>query len=446
MKFIDLLGISVGNLLRRRVRTALTVLGVLIGTASVVTMVSLGIGLNELTMQFMMDAVSIKTVTVYPTGLYDEASQVEPNYIKDETIELFRSLAHVEAASPVLMHQVLIRQGSWELNTDVYGVNGDFMKNIPVAEGNLPKPDSGEFEFVIGNHVIMSFINQKQHRNYYYGEDHDIDYFNKPLYVTVDMDAYYASRDQSAETPVQAPKKYLFKTAAVVDGDMEHWTPYSSSIYVNIDMLKGLLKKVYGRKAIPGQPTTKNGKPLRFFSYDEARVYVDEVKNVTSVQKMIQDMGYEAMSDIEWIESSNKQSNLIQAVLGGIGAVSLFVAAIGIANTMMMSIYERTKEIGIMKVLGCDMLKIRDMFLIESGFIGLCGGLAGLVLSYIISFIVNKFGGAQAFLGIEGNISVIPLWLALLALLFAILIGMIAGFLPAMRAMKLSPLAALRNE
>ena len=71
---------------------------------------------------------------------------------------------------------------------------------------------------------------------------------------------------------------------------------------------------------------------------------------------------------MEWLEQSKQQSNMIQAALGGIGAVSSLVAAIGIANTMMMSIYERTKEIGVLKVLGCSLATIRNMFLIEAGF------------------------------------------------------------------------------
>ena len=132
--------------------------------------------------------------------------------------------------------------------------------------------------------------------------------------------------------------------------------------------------------------------------------------------------------------------------MGGIGAVSLFVAAIGIANTMMMSIYERTKEIGIMKVLGCDMNKIRDMFLIESGFIGLFGGVSGVILSYIVAFIINKLGVAEIFFSMSGDLARIPLWLAAVAIVFAVMVVMLAGALPAKRAMSLSPLAALRNE
>lgn len=173
---------------------------------------------------------------------------------------------------------------------------------------------------------------------------------------------------------------------------------------------------------------------------------MDDMDQVTKVQKQISDMGYQVYSRMDWLEQASQHAQIVQAVLGGIGAVSLFVAAIGIANTMMMSIYERTKEIGIMKVLGCGMGNIRDMFLLESGFIGFTGGAAGLILSMAISTLINRFAGAGVLTGVPGDLSRIPLWLALAALGFAVLVGMAAGFLPATRAMKLSPLAAIRNE
>lgn len=114
---------------------------------------------------------------------------------------------------------------------------------------------------------------------------------------------------------------------------------------------------------------------------------------------------------------------------------------------MMMSIYERTKEIGVLKVLGCDLGTIRNMFLIESAFIGLIGGAAGVLLSYGASYLLNHFLNLETSgIGVGGNISRIPIWLSLAALTFAMLVGITAGFFPALRAMKLSPLAAIRNE
>ena len=191
--------------------------------------------------------------------------------------------------------------------------------------------------------------------------------------------------------------------------------------------------------------TERNGRPLKRFTYPEAQVFVDDVKNVEDVQAAIQDMGYEAQSNKEFIDQMKKSFAVAQAVLGGIGAISLLVAAIGIANTMMMSIYERTKEIGVIKVLGCDMRDIRRMFLLEAGYIGLLGGVIGNLLSFLASRIINVVAKGVPGVG-ETAISVIPPWLAALSTVFAIFIAMLAGFFPARRAMKLSPLAAISNE
>ena len=234
--------------------------------------------------------------------------------------------------------------------------------------------------------------------------------------------------------------------AGLVAGGPDEWSDYSYGVYVDLDKLKTQLKQVFKKKPIPGQPTNKKGKPYNYFVYEEATVNVDDMDHVIEVQKAISNMGYEANSQMEWLEQSKQQSNMIQAALGGIGAVSLLVAAIGIANTMMMSIYERTKEIGVLKVLGCSLATIRNMFLIEAGFIGFMGGLIGLTLSFMVSVLINQFLAATFLYGMDGKLSVIPIWLAVPSVGFAIIIGMAAGFFPAMRAMKLSPLAAIRNE
>ncbi len=216
--------------------------------------------------------------------------------------------------------------------------------------------------------------------------------------------------------------------------------------FCDIDKLIPELKKVFKNKVIPGQPSTKAGKPYKEIFYSQLIINVDKMDHVTGVQTQITELGYETDSNAQWIESEQKTLGYVQAVLGGIGAVSLFVAAIGITNTMMMSIYERTKEIGVMKVLGCDLRNIRSLFLLEAGFIGFIGGVIGLVLSYSISFIINKFAAnAQEFMA-SSSISFIPLWLAALSLVFAVFVGMAAGFFPALRAMRLSPLAAIRTE
>ena len=451
MRFLDLLTMSINNLRRRKVRTALTVLGVVIGTASVVVMVSLGIGLNALMMEMYSSYGSMTAIEIYNYGNNgNNGTKDNPLYLTDDTVKEFLRIPHVTSASPVLETNVILKQGVYETNTSINGVTREFMEQIPLGQGKLPDPKSTEMEFIYGNAVVQWFQNSKTGKGYWDTQElPDIDYMNKPMFVIFDTDAYYQSRSGGSGdgTPVKAPKKYLIRTAGVVEGGIDDYNSYAYGVYTDIDQLKTQLKKIYKKNPIPGQPTNKKGKPYSYFIYNQAYVYVDDMENVTAVQKAITDMGFQANSQMEWIEQSQQTYNMIQLVLGGIGAISLFVAAIGIANTMMMSIYERTKEIGVIKVLGCDLRTIRNMFLLESGFIGFMGGVIGVAISYGIGFIMNHFLGiGQIMTGQAGDISRIPLWLAAAAVVFAIFVGMAAGFFPSLRAMHLSPLAAIRNE
>lgn len=451
MRFLDLLTMSINNLRRRKVRTALTVLGVVIGTASVVVMVSLGIGLNALMMEMYSSYGSMTAIEIYNYGNNgNNGTSDNPLYLTDDTVKEFLRIPHVTSASPVLETNVILKQGVYETNTSINGVTREFMEQIPLGQGKLPDPKNTEMEFIYGNAVVQWFQNSKTGKGYWDTQElPDIDYMNKPMFVIFDTDAYYQSRSGGSGdgTPVKAPKKYLIRTAGVVEGGIDDYNSYAYGVYTDIDQLKTQLKKIYKKNPIPGQPTNKKGKPYSYFIYNQAYVYVDDMENVTAVQKAITDMGFQANSQMEWIEQSQQTYNMIQLVLGGIGAISLFVAAIGIANTMMMSIYERTKEIGVIKVLGCDLRTIRNMFLLESGFIGFMGGVIGVAISYGIGFIMNHFLGiGQIMTGQAGDISRIPLWLAAAAVVFAIFVGMAAGFFPSLRAMHLSPLAAIRNE
>ena len=455
MKLIDLLRMSISNLWRRKLRTFLTVLGVIIGTASIVVMISLGLGLTKSTMDQIQQSGGLTTITVsegngVSVDKTDEESK-DPNAgkITDTTAADILAIPHVEIASPILNMNVIVKSGKYEGNISVRGLTADALKHmdIPLTEGSKLPVNPDTLEFLFGNQVLNDFYNAKTGSYEYWetGVSPDIDLQKDPLFFIMDTEDYWNAQmggtDESGN-PLEPPKKYMFSTAGVVAGGTEEYHEYSWYTYCNIDALKTQLKKIFKNSAIPNQPTRANGKPYKEWYYDEMYVKVDEMDNVAEVQKAIADMGYYAYSNAEWVEQMQGQYAMVQAVLGGIGAVSLFVAAIGIANTMMMSIYERTKEIGIMKVLGCSLGRIRDLFLMEAGFIGLSGGAIGLLVSYAISAVINVLVADSGY----SSLSYIPLWLSGTALIFAVLIGMLAGLLPALRAMKLSALSALRNE
>lgn len=445
MKFVDLLAMSLKNLSRRKLRTALTVLGVVIGTASIVVMVSLGIGLSELNRELISSYGSLTEITV--NNPYNGDSTKDPFYLTDDVVKQMEKLPYVTGVYPMLQVDVLMQQGKYTSNVTLNGVPYEYLKKIPLGQGTLSNSSDHELKLIYGNAIIQWFTDAKGNNTYWEtGELPNVDFMGKPMFVIFDTDTYYQSQNGGEDAP-KPPKKCLLKADGVVEGGVDDYNSYAYNVYTRLDLLETQLKRIFKKKAIPGQPTTKKGKPYRYFIYNSCSVNVDDIEHVGEVQKKLTDMGFQASSNADWMKQSEQQSNMIQAVLGGIGAVSLFVAAIGIANTMMMSIYERTKEIGIIKVLGCDMKVIRNMFLLESGFIGFMGGIVGLIFSAGISFAINHFLQiGQTMTGMSGNISRIPLWLAAASVGFAVLMGMAAGFFPALRAMKLSPLAAIRNE
>ena len=458
MRFSDLLRMSSSSLWKRKVRTILTVLGVVIGVASIVVMVSLGLGLNKATMDQIESYGGLTTITVSEGsgsnssfGSSSGSSSEGAKRLNDALVESLSQIEHVELVAPVLSSRLIAKDGQYENSwMTVYGMTPEGLEKqgITIGEGHLPT-DSEELEFFYGNQVVMDFTNSKTGEGFW-GSDEEppIDLMKDTIFYIFDPDAYYQWQSPSQGQSVKPPKKFLIPTAGIMAGGRDEYKAGCYNVYCNMDALKAKLKQIFKNKAIPGQPTNKNKKPYKELFYNQLYVYVDKIDNVTEIQKMINDMGYEAYSNADWIQQQQQQMGLIQAVLGGIGAVSLLVAAIGIANTMMMSIYERTKEIGIMKVLGCNLGDIRMLFLLEAAFIGLIGGAVGLALSYGISVLLNnvlKLGEVMA--GMEGAaISYIPPWLALASLGFAIVVGMLAGFFPSLRAMKLSPLAAIRNE
>lgn len=513
MKISDILGMSLTNLWRRKMRTVLTVLGVIIGTASIVVMLSLGLGLKQAMMAQVSTAGGLTEILVYSDGDYGTDALL----LNDDTINSFMEIEHVDNVEPQIYYNMPVQAGKYEADVSILGVSTEYLEEMQLGEGSLPEAGNGTLELVIGNQVLGDFFDIATGEYPYWESEElpNIDLMKTPLIGGIDKEESYidpesestsstassdvdstfsdsseefedSSDDFSDESDdftgddaedesddstdsfltdeseddfeddsmsnsmfTSSTKRIQLKVAGITEGDMETYTEYSYNCYAEIESLKAFLKQNYSENdIIPGQPTDRNGKPYRDLKYTQLIVKVDESANVEDVLQTIQDMGYRGEANKEWLEEIEKEFMIIEAVLGGIGAVALLVAAIGIANTMTMSTYERTKEIGIMKVLGCSLGNIRSMFLSEAAFIGFLGGIMGIVLSYILSLVANKVVAPMVMseYGDGTKISVIPIWLVLLAILFSTIIGMVAGFFPAQRATKLSPLAAIRNE
>ena len=479
MSFYDLMTMSMGNLWRRKLRTVLTVLGVLIGTTSIVAMLSLAFGMKQMIMDEYASMGSVTQIMISGGGGGDmdsSSSQTDTSTMLTETnMQMFQDMEHVKNVLPQLSFDGNMQSGRYSGYGNLIGVDQSILDSQELEKGDIPQKGSagpGTLQVIAGNQILTGFgyVQGDEYVDYYStGELPNIDLmtqirvlqvYNEQAETDVDMQTDNGdstgddssdggNTDSTGDDAVAQPVEdnsmlnFRIKVAGILAGGVDEYNTYSNSLLVNIDDLKSYLTKNFGKGNIPGQPKP-NGKPMNEWVYSTLVVDVDDASNVDSVMKDIQDMGFSASSNKDLLDSAQKNLQIVELVLGGIGMVAFLVAAIGIANTMMMSTYERTKEIGVMKVLGCDMRDIQKLFLAEAGFIGLIGGIVGLGLTCGVSALINHFAVSMG--GMKGNISVIPWWLALAAVAFSTLMGMVAGYFPARRAMKLSPLAAIHTE
>ncbi len=434
MSNIDLFRMGIKNLWRRKLRTFLTVLGVIIGASSIIVMLSLGFGMSKAYQDQIAQMGSLTTITVRKKWVDRPQPGQKELALDDKAVASFKGLQNVVAVSPILETYGSIINGRYVSSAPIRGIDPDAMEafGFEVEEGRLLNKND-ELTVVFGGQMKYSFYEPKA-RVY---REPKINLMKDRMTLTLDPN--YGWSNPGEKKPNY--KEYKIKVAGVLtEGDWE--TGYG--IYMPLTEVQRLIKEREKAENIKPQPGRQ-----KQTGYDQVSVKVNDMKKVQDVQKTIKDMGYEAYSLNDWLEEMKKTAGIMQAVLGGIGAVSLLVAAIGITNTMVMSIYERTKEIGIMKVIGASLKDIKRLFLFESALIGLTGGVFGVGFSYLISFLVNKFSGqfGQA-IGAYGatKISIIPIWLALAAMAFSALIGIISGYFPAKRAMNLSALEAIRTE
>ncbi len=187
--------------------------------------------------------------------------------------------------------------------------------------------------------------------------------------------------------------------------------------------------------------------------YEQLMVKVEDPRKVTELAQAITDLGYQAFTPQTFVEGINNFYTIIQVVFGGIGAIALLVAAIGIANTMTMAILERTREIGLMKAIGATNRNVLSIFLGEAAGIGLVGGVGGVALAWVLAQVVNVL--AAGYLATQaaqmggqstGEAAYIAPWLPLFALAFSTLVGLLSGLYPAVRAATMIPVLALKYE
>ncbi len=453
MKFNDLFKMAAGNLASRKLRTFLTVLGVIIGATAIIIIISIGRGFKFMNSKFYEDMGDMRILELNSPYMGFDPEMDKPGYQKpkkkpmnNQTIKEVSEIENIKAVIPMYEGIVSLKKGREEAEyVNVVGMPPQYMEDygIELANGKYIAPGEKNPVVIVGSQVRYQFYDRT--RPNFYRETKTL--MNTKVYMTKfepkasgdDGMSSMGTMEMGGDQNNQSEGKQV---QLRISGEMVEGGDYQkgSTVFMSIETYKALASQFKVK--------------LKSKNYNNIKVVVDDIKNVDQVTKDLKDMGFRPYNMTkEFLDNANKQIGIVQAVFGGIGAISFIIAAIGIANTMIMSIYERTKEIGIMKVIGASIKDIQNLFLLEASLIGLIGGVIAVVNSLIISVLANKvfYGYFMGQMGgetinFEPKISIVSVGLILTALGFSTLIGLLSGYLPARRAMKLSALDAIRTE
>jgi putative ABC transport system permease protein len=447
MKVFDLVRLILGNLSRRKARVALTAIGVVIGTAAVVILVSLAIGLQKNANEQLYGIGDLTQIQVMPAydmpqgggggmvvqvggGGGKEGGQPQPaRLLTNSALDEFRAMSGVASVIPreYLMTGVLMKYQKLEGSSGIIGVDAQDLASLGL-ESTEGGTELGRGTVVIGAMVANNFYDPRQ----------------RPGQEPPPPPQLYGQQIQLVVSKYDSQGNEIRKNLSVhVTGVLKETRGESDwTIYFPLDQIKSLNEWAQGRRI----NYNKEG-------YSQVVVKVQDVEQVLDISDQITQMGFQAFTPQSFVQGINNFYVILQFIFGGVGAIALLVAAIGIANTMAMSILERTREIGLMKAVGATNRDVLAIFLGEAAGIGFIGGLGGVIIGWLAGQGINVIAlvylanqaGQQG--GAPPSIAVYtPFWLPLFALVFSTIIGMISGFYPALRAATMIPVIALKYE
>lgn len=437
MRLFDLVTLIWSNLARRKGRVALTTIGVVIGTAAVVLLVSLGVGLQQNAESQLGGIGDLTRVMVYPGFSEGPVVAIGPGGAPmEQTAPINRAAIDTIAAIPgvtalipqdYFMGGATIRVGRLEGGSSMIGVGTDDLSALGVeaAQGELALSRG---TVIVGAQVANNFYDPRARAGQEPPPPPDL--YGQTL--TIELIKW---DEQGTEIRKTTRARVVGVLSEIQDEP--DW-----SIYMPMSDLDGYNAWATGQRV----DRDKNG-------YNTLIVKVADVDQVLDVADQITALGFQAWSPQSFVEGISSFYLVLQVAFGSMGAIALLVAAIGIANTMTMAILERTREIGLMKAVGANNRHVLAIFLGEAAGIGFLGGLGGVLISWALGQVLNVLvisymaGQAVETGGLPPTSAVItPLWLPLSALVFATLMGLASGLYPALSAATLAPMAALKYE
>ncbi|MCB9813869.1 ABC transporter permease [Candidatus Nomurabacteria bacterium] len=385
-------------------RTWLTILGMGVGTGAVVVLVGLGFGLQQIILEQIVFGETLLSLGVSSTGA--QGLSLTP-----ETVVEFEKNPAVLDAAPLARFPALITYKGLTGNVFVQGVEPPYLRyaGVTATEGTVfEEADAGDTNsimispatlklFGIADEDVKAFIGQKVTLKLLVPADDGTDNVNE---IVID-------------------KEYIVRGVTKEQG------------VLNVMMMLPELRNYVGIE-----------------EYERIQVRVDSNQNLPIVEAKLIEDGYRVTALSKTVEQASKIFQGIQVVLATFGGIALIVSAIGMFNTMTVTLLERTKEIGIMRTIGASPNDVKYLFVSESVVVGFLGGVTGILMGVVLGLSVNlllnivagQFGGQSV------KLFSFPFNFLAFITIFSAAVGYLTGIFPARRASTLNPLDAIRYE
>ena len=473
MNLQDMTRMGFSNLWHARLRSVLTIIGVVIGIGALTSMVSFGTGMqknitdafrnNDLFTSMLITPKKVNVEEMMEgdlSALKDMAGE-KPRPLTDSILNAIRSIGHVEIAFPNETFAARIKLKDRKIERSI--------QPIPAALSAYPPfnnllageffPDDSSKSVVIRWEALkeLGLIMD------YPGLDYEMtrkDSLDSRRIVPADSVIGCSVTLVTAALNEDFPRNPL---GILMKKDFEPFRETEHTYTIcgvagrkdefAFDWTRGaLLMPFKTAREIPklnfssvwdllGGDRKKN-------SYSSIYVRVDDMEEMSRIRKQIEDMGVGVFAIADQLKQIKKSFLIMDSLLGAVGTIALIIAALGIINTMLMSILERTREIGIMKAVGGSENEIKFIFFVEAACIGFVGAVFGIMLGWVVTRIANTIVNS-AFIEAEmGHVELFyfPVWLILGAIAFSVVVSLAAGLYPAVRAARIDTVTALRHD
>ena len=490
MSFFDILQLALRNLRQAKLRAILTTMGVVVGVAVIVTMVSFGLGLQRNMLSRFKALDLFNEIQVFGRNLSslvspkarnnsaqsesdrrDRRSRLKPEEeptrtLDDAAVAEIAKIPGVAYVEPSLMVFTYVR------------VNGHSQIES-IAGASVPNASS-RFEKFLAGHMITSpnadeaVVKETFARDF--GFENPADAIGKTLeFLAAPKESPKQGPEEEApssffglpleeettpETNSGALVARTFRIVGVLNAEVKEGAGQGglrglfpdARVYVPLAAAHAWSVEHRGSMSQVALALARESGSLSESDsegYDSAIVRVNDPVALTAVRNRLKELGFASFSIVDQLEQFRTVFLIIDSVLGLLGGISLLVASFGIANTMIMSILERTREIGIMKAIGAEDREIKLIFFVEAAVLGLCGGVIGVIAAWAIDGIANRLA-YRFVLKPQGASFVdffsLPPWLTVGAILFALVVSILAALYPAARAARIDPVRALRHD